>query len=462
MPLLHTLGRRLQLVAWRCGTAPSARPVSRRGLRLGLVTSLLAIFLAALPFPRPLLCVPSGHCLVLIIEAGTLLLLTLLLLARLNVQGSEAVAELQRLEGCTNSLIGRAPRHRRVSGQALREKAAPESQEVRRVLAPCPRTRGLTSARAIRRGSFDLLQRRLRGITDLLQKISGACARAASVFDNNRPVAQAHACHGLAGELAVLVHCLLHALRNAANSLPQQAQLPCSVSQLHNCLLRQVAQDAESPLLGHGVQLAALLSAPQRSVRADRYLVSAVPGHGGIGGGLPDAGARGSCAVGPFGRIANAGSRSSAATAAALFALLEDMRVGMLDLLEAASVSSARLVRVFLAREVPIGLLDLILRHVRPVKTEDEVGVALLCKLGDMLDLISLLDKPHDVLLYRTVLAPQGVQAHLLRLCLELRLFLPEFGQHGSVLPRTCSGGLLRFCRLVLCHRRHGCGGASR
>mmetsp|Transcript_21908 Transcript_21908/g.62597 ORF Transcript_21908/g.62597 Transcript_21908/m.62597 type:complete len:343 (-) Transcript_21908:520-1548(-) len=114
--------------------------------------------------------------------------------------------------------------------------------------------------------------------------------------------------------------------------------------------------------------------------------------------------------------------------------------VRLLDLLEAFFVVHAGLVRVFLPRQGPVGLLDLLVRSVGPLEAEDEVGVALLRQLRDVLQLVPLPHEPHQVCLDRSVLRFERVEAHFLGFRHELRLGLAKLAEHTVVVP----DGLLR------------------
>jgi len=92
---------------------------------------------------------------------------------------------------------------------------------------------------------------------------------------------------------------------------------------------------------------------------------------------------------------------------AALTPLFDHRGVGLLDSLEAPLVANAGLVRMLLPRQVAICLFDFILCRVGAVEAKDEVGVALLDELCDVLQLVSLSHKPHHVLFDGPVLGAQ-------------------------------------------------------
>mmetsp|Transcript_7224 Transcript_7224/g.19369 ORF Transcript_7224/g.19369 Transcript_7224/m.19369 type:complete len:343 (-) Transcript_7224:154-1182(-) len=156
--------------------------------------------------------------------------------------------------------------------------------------------------------------------------------------------------------------------------------------------------------------------------------------------GLPLGGGDGSAGLVLLPRRAR--RRRARCRARALLPLPQDVLIGLLDRLEAAFVADAGLVWVLLPRKVPVGLLDLLLGGVGPVEAQDKVRVALLCQLHHLLQLVPLADKPHHVLLDRPVLGAQGLQAHLLRLSLELSLGPAQLAENLAVVPGPFRSGL--------------------
>mmetsp|Transcript_5890 Transcript_5890/g.13796 ORF Transcript_5890/g.13796 Transcript_5890/m.13796 type:complete len:262 (+) Transcript_5890:377-1162(+) len=134
--------------------------------------------------------------------------------------------------------------------------------------------------------------------------------------------------------------------------------------------------------------------------------------------------------------------------------LFEDGRIRLLDRLKASLVADAGLVRVLLARQVPIGLLHLVFAARGAMKPKDVVGVALLCHLRDLLQLVALPHEAHHILLDEPILGAQGLEGHLLRLSLELDFLFSKLFENSAITEnllgvRTGRGGrpLLRRCR---------------